>query len=137
MVMGVLTVVAFFLLTFGTGASLPIRMVVSVAMGVGGGLCLGQQHRQKALGADGRTASRRGGTDGSLACVWVTPSRPLCRSSPKKCQTRLGSEMGVISDEAAYGRDVGEALKAHGRAHGYAGLALPCGGRDDPADLGW
>ncbi len=41
--------------------------------------------------------------------MWVTLySASDCR---QRSADPLGSELGVISDEAAYGRDVGEALK--------------------------
>ena len=45
-------------------------------------------------------------------CASVTRSPPPFRSSPKEVQDPLASEFGVIADESAFGRDVGEALKA-------------------------
>ena len=111
MVMGVLTVVAFFLLTFGTGASLPIRLVISVVMGVGAVYVWVNKTAKKRLGmieeqlpdsVELMVRSLRVGHPFSSALQIVA----------KEVPDPLGSEMGVISDEAAYGRDVGEALKA-------------------------
>ena len=111
MVMGVMTVVAFFLLTFGTGASLPIRLVISVAMGVGSVYVWVNKTAKKRLAlleeqlpdaVELMVRSLRVGHPFSSALQIVA----------KEVPDPLGTEMGVISDEAAYGRDVGEALKA-------------------------
>ena len=110
MVMGVMTVVAFFLLTFGTGASLPIRLIVSVAMGVGSVFVWVNKTAKKRLGlleeqlpdaVELMVRSLRVGHPFTSALQIVAREVP----------DPLGTEMGVISDEAAYGRDVGEALK--------------------------
>ncbi|MEM6387649.1 MAG: type II secretion system F family protein [Pseudomonadota bacterium] len=110
MVMAVLTVVAFFLLTFGTGASLVIRLVISVAMGVGAVYIWVNNTAKKRLGmieeqlpeaVELMVRSLRVGHPFSSALQIVA----------KEVPDPLGTEMGVISDEAAYGRDVGEALK--------------------------
>lgn len=111
MVMGVLTVVAFFLLSFGTGASLPIRLIISIIMGVGAVYVWVNRTAKKRLGmieeqlpdaVELMVRSLRVGHPFSSALQIVA----------KEVPDPLGSEMGVISDEAAYGRDVGEALKA-------------------------
>ena len=110
MVMGVMTVVAFFLLTFGTGASLAIRLVISVFMGVGSVYVWVNKTAKKRLAlmeeqlpdaVELMVRSLRVGHPFSSALQIVA----------KEVPDPLGSEMGVISDEAAYGRDVGEALK--------------------------
>ncbi len=110
MVMGILTVVAFFLLTFGTAASLPIRLVVSIAMGVGAVFVWVNNTAKKRLAmieeqlpdaVELMVRSLRVGHPFSSALQIVA----------KEVPDPLGSEMGVISDEAAYGRDVGDALK--------------------------
>jgi len=111
MVMGILTVVAFFLLTFGTGASLAIRLVISVLMGVGAVYVWVNKTAKKRLAlleeqlpdaVELMVRSLRVGHPFSSALQIVA----------KEVPDPLGSEMGVISDEAAYGRDVGEALKS-------------------------
>ena len=111
MVMGVLTVVAFFLLSFGTGASLAIRVIISIVMGVGAVFVWVNRTAKKRLGmieeqlpdaVELMVRSLRVGHPFSAALQIVA----------KEVPDPLGSEMGVISDEASYGRDVGEALKA-------------------------
>lgn len=111
MVMGVLCAVAFVGLTFGTSASLPIRIVVAVFMGVGAVYVWVNNTAKKRLSmieeqlpeaVELMVRSLRVGHPFSSALQIVA----------KEVPDPLGSEMGVISDEAAYGRDVGEALKA-------------------------
>ena len=110
MVMAVLTVVAFVLLTFGTGASLVIRLAISVVMGVGAVYIWVNNTAKKRLSmieeqlpeaVELMVRSLRVGHPFSSALQIVA----------KEVPDPLGTEMGVISDEAAYGRDVGEALK--------------------------
>ena len=109
--MGVLAVVAFVGLTFGTGASLAIRIVLSAAMGVAGVYVWINNKAKKRLAlieeqlpdaVELMVRSLRVGHPFSSALSIVSNEVP----------DPLGSEMGVISDESAYGRDVGEALKA-------------------------
>ncbi len=111
MVMGLLSAVAFVGLTFGTGASLPIRIIVAVAMGVGSVYVWMTNRAKKRLSmleeqlpeaVELMVRSLRVGHPFSSALQIVA----------KEVPDPLGSEMGVIADEAAYGRDVGEALKA-------------------------
>lgn len=110
MVMAVLTVVAFFLLTFGTGASFVIRIVISIVMGVGAVYIWVNNTAKKRLAmieeqlpeaVELMVRSLRVGHPFTSALQIVAREVP----------DPLGTEMGVISDEAAYGRDVGEALK--------------------------
>jgi len=111
MVMGVLSVVAFVGLTFGTGAGLAVRLVVSVGMGVGAVFVWVNNTAKKRMGmleeqlpdaVELMVRSLRVGHPFTSALQIVSKESP----------DPLGTEMGVISDEAAYGRDVGEALKA-------------------------
>ncbi|MGI9389931.1 MAG: type II secretion system F family protein [Boseongicola sp.] len=110
MVMGILSVVAFVGLTFATGAAFPIRIVLSIVMGVGAVFVWVNNTAKKRLGmieeqlpeaVELMVRSLRVGHPFSAALQIVA----------KEVPDPLGSEMGVISDEAAYGRDVGEALK--------------------------
>ncbi len=110
MVMGILSVVSFVLLTFGTSASLIIRSVLAVLMGVGAVFIWVNNTAKKRLGmieeqlpdaVELMVRSLRVGHPFTSAMQIVA----------KEVPDPLGSEMGVISDEAAYGRDVGEALK--------------------------
>ncbi len=111
MVMAGLAVLAFVGLSFGTAASLPIRAVVSVVMGVGGVFVWVGNKAKKRMSmieeqlpdaVELMVRSLRVGHPFSSALQIVA----------KEVPDPLGSEMGVISDEAAYGRDVAEALKA-------------------------
>ena len=111
LVMALLSVVAFVGLTFGTAASLPIRICVAVAMGIGAVYVWVNNTAKKRLGmieeqlpeaVELMVRSLRVGHPFTSALAIVA----------KEIPDPLGSEMGVISDEAAYGRDVGEALKS-------------------------
>ena len=111
MMMGVLGVVAFVGLTVGTTASPIIRVVISIAMGIGGVFVWINNKAKKRLGmleeqlpeaVELMVRSLRVGHPFSSALTIVS----------KEVPDPLGSEMGIISDEAAYGRDVGEALKS-------------------------
>jgi tight adherence protein B len=111
MVMGILTVVAFFLLTLGTAASPPVRIALSILMGVGAVFVWVNNTAKKRLSmieeqlpdaVELMVRSLRVGHPFSSALQIVA----------KEVPDPLGTEMGVISDEAAYGRDVGDALKA-------------------------
>jgi tight adherence protein B len=110
-IMCVLSVVAFIGLTFGTGAGLAVRLVIAVAMGVGGVFVWVNNKAKKRLSmieeqlpdaVELMVRSLRVGHPFSSALTIVS----------KEVPDPLASEMGVISDEAAYGRDVGEALKS-------------------------
>ena len=110
LVMGLLAMMSFMGLTLATTASLPIRLVVSLVMGIGGVYVWVNNKAKKRLGLieeqlpDGvelMVRSLRVGHPFSSALQIVA----------KEVPDPLGSEMGVISDEAAYGRDVSEALK--------------------------
>lgn len=110
MIMGLLCAVAFMGLTVATATSLPIRLAVAIAMGVGGVFLWVNNKAKKRIAAieeqlpdavELMVRSLRVGHPFSSAIAIVA----------KEVPDPLGSEMGVISDEAAYGRDMGETLK--------------------------
>ncbi|QQA41647.1 type II secretion system F family protein [Pelagovum pacificum] len=110
-VMVALSVVAFIGLTAGTGASLPVRAAVAVAMGVGGVFVWVNSKAKKRLSlieeqlpdaVELMVRSLRVGHPFSSAINIVANEVP----------DPLATEMGVIADEAAYGRDMGDSLKA-------------------------
>lgn len=110
MLMFGLGIVAYIGLTFGTGTALPIRVAISIAMGVGGVFVWISNTAKKRLSMieeqlpdaiELMVRSLRVGHPFSSALTIVS----------KEVPDPLASEMGVISDESAYGRDVGEALK--------------------------
>ncbi|NDR57253.1 type II secretion system F family protein [Aliiruegeria sabulilitoris] len=111
MVMAVLAGVAFVGLTLGTDASLPVRIVVAIVMGVGGVYMWVNNKAKKRLAlieeqlpdaVELMVRSLRVGHPFSSAVNIVAREVP----------DPLGSEFGVIADESAYGRDVSESLKA-------------------------
>ncbi|MCZ4261021.1 type II secretion system F family protein [Limimaricola sp. G21655-S1] len=111
LLMAGLGLLAFAGLSVGTAASLPIRIVVGAAMGVGGVYVWVNNKAKKRLGLiesqlpeaiELMVRSLRVGHPFSSAIGIVAREVP----------DPLGSEMGVIADEAAYGRDMSESLKA-------------------------
>ena len=110
MLMGVLSVVAFMGLTIGTEAELLVRLALSIVMGVGGVVFWINSKAKKRMSmieeqlpdaVELMVRSLRVGHPFSSSLNIVAQEVP----------DPLGTEMGVISDESAYGRDVGEALK--------------------------
>ncbi len=102
---------AFVGLTLGTSASAAVRAVVAVAMGVGGVY----------VWIDKKAKTRIGLIEEQLPEAVELMVRSLRVGHPfsssinivaKEIPDPLGTEMGMISDEAAYGRDMGESLKA-------------------------
>ncbi len=109
--MGVVSVVAFIGLTIGTAVGAPVRGVLSVGMGVGGvfvwinkkaGARMSLIEEQLPEAVELMVRSLRVGHPFSSAISIVA----------NEIADPMGSEMGMISDEAAYGRDMGESLKA-------------------------
>lgn len=110
MLMAGLSVLAFFGLTIGTATSVPVRSAVSVAMGIGGvftwitmkankRMALLEEQLPDAI--ELMVRSLRVGHPFSSAIGIVA----------SEVADPLATEFGVIADEAAYGRDMGEALK--------------------------
>jgi tight adherence protein B len=110
-VMVLVSAVAFLGLTVGTAAALPIRAVLAVGMGVGG-VYVWVNHKAK---------KRMSLLEEQLPDAVELMVRSLRVGHPfasaigivsKEVPDPLGTEFGVIADEAAYGRDVSESLKA-------------------------
>jgi tight adherence protein B len=110
-IMALLSVVAFLLLSVFTAADFGLRVVVGIAMGVGGVFVWVNRTAKKRMSLleeqlpdsiELMVRSLRVGHPFSTAIGIVA----------KEIPDPLGSEFGVISDEAAYGRDVSESLKA-------------------------
>ncbi|MGB8621759.1 MAG: type II secretion system F family protein [Paracoccaceae bacterium] len=110
MIMIMLSVIAFLGLTIGTTASLPVRALVSVVMGVGGVF----------FWVSGKAKKRLGLIEEQLPEAVELMVRSLRVGHPfasavnivaKEVADPLGSEFGMIADEAAYGRDISESLK--------------------------
>ncbi|MFY0647563.1 type II secretion system F family protein [Sulfitobacter geojensis] len=110
MLMGGVAVVAFLGLTIGTETEAPVRALISVGIGIGAIYFWVSSKANKRMGmieeqlpdaVELMVRSLRVGHPFSSAISIVA----------KEVQDPLASEFGVIADEAAYGRDVGEALK--------------------------
>jgi tight adherence protein B len=111
MIMAGLAAMAFVGLTVGTATDISIRIAVSLAMGIGGVYMWIDKKAKKRMGlieeqlpdaVELMVRSLRVGHPFSSAVAIVA----------KEVPDPLGSEMGVIADEAAYGRDMSESLKA-------------------------
>ena len=110
MIMGVLGVVAFMGLTIGTASSLPVRIMMSVGIGVGA------VYFWVSSKANKRTALIEEQLPDAVELMVRSlrvghPFTSAVQIVSKEVQDPLGSEMGIIADESAYGRDVGDALK--------------------------
>ena len=110
MVMGGLSTVAFIGLSVGTETETPVRIVISIVIGVGAVF----------FWISSKTNKRMSIIEEQLPDAVELMVRSLKVGHPfasavqivaKEVQDPLGTEFGVIADEAAYGRDVGEALK--------------------------
>ncbi|MEL6451764.1 MAG: type II secretion system F family protein [Pseudomonadota bacterium] len=110
MIMGGLSAVAFVGLSVGTDTDTPTRLVLSVGIGIGAvyfwvsskaGKRLGMIEEQLPDAVELMVRSLRVGHPFSSAIQIVA----------KEVKDPLASEFGVIADESAFGRDVGEALK--------------------------
>jgi tight adherence protein B len=111
MIMMFLAGLAFVAMTFGTSAGLLVRAVASLAMGVGGVY----------VWVGRRAAKRMAMIEEQLPDAVELMVRSLRVGHPfsaslgivaREVADPLGTEMGVIADEAAYGRDMSESLKA-------------------------
>jgi len=111
MIMGLLAAISFVLLTAMTQAGLAVRIMMAIGMGVGAVYMWVNSKAKKRLAmieeqlpdaVELMVRSLRVGHPFSAAVGIVA----------KEVADPLGSEFGIIADEAAYGRDVSESLKA-------------------------
>lgn len=110
MIMAALSVFAFLALTIGTEASLPVRVAIAVAMGVGGVYTWVNNKAKKRMAlleeqlpdaVELMVRSLRVGHPFSAAVGIMS----------KEIPDPLGTEFGLIADEAAYGKDIAVSLK--------------------------
>ncbi|MEM9754663.1 MAG: type II secretion system F family protein [Pseudomonadota bacterium] len=108
-VMVCLAFAAFVVMTFLTGAALPLRILLSVGMGVGAVYYWVNSKAKKRIGlieeqlpdaVELMVRSLRVGHP------FVTAINTVAKEVPDP----LGSELGVIADEAAYGKDIPESI---------------------------
>jgi tight adherence protein B len=110
MLMFGVSVVAYAGLTVGTSAGTGVRTVIALAMGFGGVY----------VWVNNKAKKRMGMIEEQLPDAVELMVRSLRVGHPftsaiqivaKEVPDPLGSEMGVIADESAYGRDIGDSLK--------------------------
>lgn len=110
MLMGGASVVAFLGMTFATGAGSGVRLVLSVVMGFGGVF----------FWINGKAKKRMALLEEQLPEAVELMVRSLRVGHPltsaigivaKEVADPLGTEFGIIADEAAYGRNVADSLK--------------------------
>ncbi|RKF16351.1 pilus assembly protein TadB [Roseovarius spongiae] len=110
MLMALLGCLAFVGLSVGTATSMPVRVAVSIAMGIGAifmwismkaakRMALLEEQLPDAIELMVRSLKVGHPFSSAISIVASEVSDPLA------------TEFGIIADEAAYGRDVGEALK--------------------------
>jgi tight adherence protein B len=111
LIMGLLGGISFILLTVLTGAAAPVRALMALGMGVGAVY----------MWVNGKAKKRLALMEEQLPDAVELMVRSLRVGHPfsaavgivaKEVPDPLGTEFGVISDEAAYGRDISESLKA-------------------------
>lgn len=111
LIMAALSVFSFIGLAVGTEAAAPVRAIVAVVMGVGGVY----------VWVNNKAKKRMALLDEQLPDAVELMVRSLRVGHPftssiaavaKEIPDPLGTEFGVIADEASYGRDIAEALKA-------------------------
>jgi len=101
---------AFIGLSIGTATSVPVRALVSVVMGIGG------VFTWISMKAGKRTAMLEEQLPDAIELMVRSlkvghPFSSAITIVSSEVDDPLASEFGMIADEAAYGRDVGEALK--------------------------
>jgi tight adherence protein B len=110
-VMALVTVFAYLGLTIGTAASQPIRIALAIGMGVGGVY----------FWVNGKAKKRMGLMEEQLPDAVELMVRSLRVGHPfsaaigivaKEVSDPLGTEFGIIADEAAYGRNISDSLKS-------------------------
>ena len=110
MLMVLLSFLAFIGLTIGTGTSLPVRIAVSIAMGVGGIFMWISMKAKKRM--DLLEEQLPDAIELMVRSLKVGhPFTSAISIVANEVGDPLATEFGIIADEAAYGRDIGEALK--------------------------
>lgn len=110
LIMAGLAVFAFLGLTIGTSADLAVRILIAVAMGVGGVYTWVARKAKKRM--DLMAEQLPDAVELMVRSLRVgNPFSSAVSTVSKEIPDPLGSEFGLIADEAAYGRDISESLK--------------------------
>ncbi|MEM9319408.1 MAG: type II secretion system F family protein [Pseudomonadota bacterium] len=108
-VMAVVALVAFVLMTFLTGAALPLRVLLSLAMGIGGVYYWVNSKAKKRIAL--LEEQLPDAVELMVRSLRVGhPFVTAINTVAKEVADPLGSELGVVADEAAYGMDVAESI---------------------------
>lgn len=110
MVMAGVAVFAFVGLTIGTETEVPVRIFASIAIGIGGVYFWINSKAKKRMGM----ISEQLPDAIELMVRSLRVGHPFASAIQivaKEVEDPLGTEFGVIADENAYGRDIGDALK--------------------------
>lgn len=109
-VMGLLTVVAFLGLTIGTTAALPVRLAISILMGVGAVFFWVNKKAKKRM--DLIEEQLPDAVELMVRSLRVGhPFASAIQIVAKEVPDPLGTEFGMIADESAYGREIAESLR--------------------------
>lgn len=123
MLMGGLSVFSFVMLTIGTSVVFPVRIVIGVAMGVGGVFLWVSSKAKKRIGAIEAQLSEA--VDLMVRSLRVGhPFSAALGIASEEIADPLGTELGLIADEVAYGRDAGEALAEFGKRVGLPDIGF-------------
>ncbi len=111
MIMVGVCIFAYLGLTIGTSAPTPVRIVLAIGMGIGGVYMWINKKAKKRM----EMLNEQLPDAVELMVRSLRVGHPFSASIgivSKEVPDPLGSEFGMIADEAAYGRDVAESLKA-------------------------
>lgn len=111
MIMVGVCIFAYLGLTLGTSAATPVRVVLAIGMGIGGVYMWVNKKAKKRM----EMLEEQLPDAVELMVRSLRVGHPFSASIgivAKEVPDPLGSEFGMIADEAAYGRDVAECLKA-------------------------
>ena len=111
LIMAGLSVFSYLGLTIGTSAATPVRILVGIAMGVGGVYTWINRKAKKRMSL--LEEQLPDAVELMVRSLRVGhPFTSAISAVAKEIADPLGTEFGVIADEAAYGRDVAESLKS-------------------------
>ncbi|MGH1466293.1 MAG: type II secretion system F family protein [Cognatishimia sp.] len=110
MLMAVVSAIAFMALTVGTQTGIATNIVISLAMGVGG------VYAWVSMKANKRTSMIEEQLPDAIELMVRSlrvghPFSSAIQIVAKEVDDPLSTEFGIIADENAYGRDIGESLK--------------------------
>ncbi|MCC1481988.1 type II secretion system F family protein [Roseibaca sp. Y0-43] len=123
MLMGGLSVFSFVMLTMGTSAPVAVRLAIAIGMGVGGVFFWVSSKAKKRITAIESQLAEA--VDLMVRSLRVGhPFSAALGIAAEEIADPLGTELGLIADEVAYGRDAGEALGEFGKRVGLPDIGF-------------